>query len=233
MAKRVFISYRREDTAPEAGRLYDRFGLLLGKKNVFLDVGAIDAGEDFEQKIRAEIGRADAILVLIGKRWMMPASAEEKPRLWNERDHVRAEVRTGLLGKALVLPVLVDGAPMPDAGLLPEDIAGITKRNAPPLRSNTFDSDFDLIARKALGLSPSELLWNEPPMSRKIGSAVAGGVLAAVAFLILGLIHWALLHRPMEDSLGGFYPMETLGAALLVLGLVFGFLYGSRRRSLI
>src|SRR6516164_6898827 len=99
MPKRVFISYRREDTAPEAGRLYDRFGLLLGKKNVFLDVGTIDAGENYEDKIQAEIGRADAILVLIGRRWVVPASGEEKPRLWNEHDHVRGEIRTSLLGK--------------------------------------------------------------------------------------------------------------------------------------
>jgi hypothetical protein len=233
MSKRVFISYRRDDTAPEAGRLYDRFGLLLGKKNVFLDVGGIDAGEDFEEKIKAEIVKADAILVLIGKRWMAPAAGEEKPRLWNERDHVRYEVRTALLGKALVLPVLVDGAPMPDGALLPEDIASITKRNAPPLRSNTFDSDADIIARKALGLAPGELLWNEPSMSRKIGSAIAGGVLALVALFILALVHWALLNRSIGDSLGGDGPMETLAAGLLIVGLVSGFFYGSRRRSLI
>jgi len=232
MPKRVFISYRRVDTAPEAGRLYDRFGLLLGKKNVFLDVGAIDAGEDFEEKIRAEINKADAILVLIGKRWMVPASSEDKPRLWNDHDHVRHEVRTGLQGKALVLPVLVDGAPMPDAALLPEDIADITKRNAPPLRSNTFDSDADVIARKALRLAPGELLWNEPPVSRKIGSAIAGGVLAAFALFILGLAHMALLNRAIDESLGE-YPTQALAGGFLILGLVSGFLYGSRRRSLI
>jgi hypothetical protein len=233
MPKRVFISYRREDSAPEAGRLYDRFGLLLGKKNVFLDVGAIDAGENYEEKIRAEIGKADAFLVLIGKRWMAQAPGEEKPRLWNEHDHVRAEVRTGLQGKALVLPVLIDGAPMPDAALLPADVADITRRNAPPLRSDTFDSDADLIARKALGLSPGQLLWNEPPLSRKIGGTIAGAFLAAAAFFIFGLIHWALLHRSIADSLGGDAPMETLAAVFLILGLVSGFLYGSRRRSLI
>jgi hypothetical protein len=233
MPKRVFISYRREDTAPEAGRLYDRFGLLLGKKNVFLDVGAIDAGENYEEKIRAEIAKADAILVLIGKRWMASASGEEKPRLWNEHDHVRAEVQAAFQGKALVLPVLVDDAPMPEPALLPGDIADITRRNAPPLRSNTFDSDADLIIRKALGLSPGELLWNEPPVSRKIGGAIAGAFLAFTAFFILGLVHWALLHRSIADSLGGDYAMETLAAGLLILGLVLGFLYGSRRRSLI
>jgi hypothetical protein len=229
MPKRVFISYRREDTAPEAGRLYDRFGLLLGKKNVFLDVGAIVAGENFEEKIRAQIAKADAILVLIGKRWMAPASGEEKPRLWNEHDHVRAEVRASLQSKALVLPVLVDDAPMPEAARLPEDIAGITKRNAPALRSNTFDGDFDLIARKALGMAPSELLWNEPPVSRRIWNMVFGGVFAAIFLFAAALAHKALLQRPISASIGEEQTTIVI-AGVLILGLISGALYGSRRR---
>ena len=51
MNRKVFISYRRADTAAAAGRLYDRFCRLLGAKNVFLDVDAIEAGENFEAKI--------------------------------------------------------------------------------------------------------------------------------------------------------------------------------------
>jgi TIR domain len=233
MTKRVFISYRREDAAPEAGRLYDRFSYLLGKKNVFLDVGAIDAGEDFEEKIKSEIGKAGAIIVLIGRRWLAPAGGDDRPRLLNDRDHVRTEVRAALQGKALVLPVLVDGAPMPDAELLPADIADITRRNAPPLRSNSFDSDTDFIARKCLGLSPGELLWEEPPVSRKIWGAAGGMLLAAAAFFLFGLAHWFFLHRSIAETLGGDAQMETVAGAILVFGFILGFRRAARRRRLI
>jgi hypothetical protein len=53
--KRVFISYRREDTASAAGRVYDRLSRLLSKANVFFDVSAIGGGEDFVQRIASEI----------------------------------------------------------------------------------------------------------------------------------------------------------------------------------
>ena len=187
MTKRIFISYRRDDTAPAAGRLYDRFSRLLGKKQVFLDVGAIDAGENFEEKISAELNKADVILVLIGKKWMDPSPGGDKPRLFNDGDHVGFEVRTALQSKAATLPVLVDGAPMPPPHALPEGIAAISKLNAPPLRYETFDADADFIARKSLRLAPGALLWDEPGIGRRIGSTLAGGFLGGVLLISGGM----------------------------------------------
>jgi len=232
MVKKVFISYRRTDTLPMARLLYDRFCRLVGKENVFLDLGAIDAGENFEEKIGAEIAEAGAILVLIGKKWLEPGADGEKPRLWDDGDHVRGEVRAALQGKALTLPLLVDGASMPAPELLPADVSEISKRNAPPLRSESFDTDADHIARKALGLSAGTLLWEEPALSRKIGSAIAGALLAAVALLSLALAHNALLQRPISDSIGDAQT-TILIAGGLIFGLIYGFRFGSRRRSLV
>jgi TIR domain len=232
MKKKVFISYRRSDTAPAAGRLYDRFSRLLGQRNVFLDVGAIDAGENFETKITTEIGKANAILVMIGKNWMASAEGEDKPRLFDEKDHVRAEVRASLQRNALTMPVLVDGAHMPDAELLPEDIRGITVLNAPPLRYDTFDADADRIGRKVLGLEPGQLLWDEPPLSRKIWGAVSGFLLAGALLIAMALAHHAVLNRPISTSIGESQTTMLI-IAVLILGLISGIMYGSRRRRLL
>ncbi len=232
MTKKVFISYRRSDTAPAAGRLYDRFCRLLGPRNVFLDVGAIDAGEDFEAKIRDEIGKATAILVLIGKSWMEHAPGGDKPRLFDENDHVRAEVKASLKRNALTMPLLVDGAPMPGPELLPEDIRGISVLNAPPLRYESFDADADRIARKVLGLEPGELLWDKAPLGRRIWSAIAGSLLAAVALLAIALAHNFYLQRPISTSIGEDQTTIFI-AGVLIFGLILGLLYGSRRRPLL
>ena len=186
MAKKSSISYRRDDTAPATGRLYDRFCRLLGRKHVFLDVGAIDAGENFKEKIGVELNKADVILVLIGKKWMDPAPGGDKPRLFNDGDHVGFELRAAMQGKAMKLPVLIDGAPMPPPHALPEEIAAISRLNAPPLRYETFDADADFIARKSLGLASGALLWDEPGIGRRIGNAIAGGFLALFAFIFAG-----------------------------------------------
>ena len=231
MAKKIFISYRRDDTAPAAGRLYDRFCRLLGRKHVFLDVGAIDAGENFEEKISVELNKADVILVLIGKKWMDPAPGGDKPRLFNDGDHVGFELRAAMQGKAMKLPVLIDGAPMPPPHALPEEIAAISRLNAPPLRYETFDADADFIARKSLGLASGALLWDEPGIGRRIGNAIAGGFLALFAFILAGLAHWFALKHSISESVGGDGVAMTIGAVLLVFGLIGGFAYGSRRRS--
>ena len=34
----IFVSYRRDDTAPYAGRLYDRLTAHFGKGQVFMDI---------------------------------------------------------------------------------------------------------------------------------------------------------------------------------------------------
>jgi hypothetical protein len=44
---RIFISYRREDSAYPAGWLYDRLCAHLGSENVFKDVDSIEPGDDF------------------------------------------------------------------------------------------------------------------------------------------------------------------------------------------
>ena len=49
MTKRIFISYRREDTAAAAGRVYDRLCRLMPASHVFIDVNAIRGGEKFDE----------------------------------------------------------------------------------------------------------------------------------------------------------------------------------------
>ena len=52
---RVFISYRREDTSGQAGRLYDALAEKLGTDNMFMDVDTIDIGVEFEHAIKSAV----------------------------------------------------------------------------------------------------------------------------------------------------------------------------------
>jgi hypothetical protein len=119
MPKRVFISYRREDTAAAAGRVYDRLSRFLSKPNVFFDVNAIGGGEDFAQRISSEIAKSDATLVIIGDKWLEKSGPDGRPRIFQASDYVRAELRAALSPPLLVLPVLVAGAHMPRPEQLP------------------------------------------------------------------------------------------------------------------
>ena len=46
---KIFISYRREDSAYIAEAIYDALALHFGEDNVFKDVNSIKAGVDFRK----------------------------------------------------------------------------------------------------------------------------------------------------------------------------------------
>jgi hypothetical protein len=103
---RIFISYRREDTAAYAAHLYESLASRFGRAAVFRDVETIAPGEAFAEVIESVMATTTAVIVLIGRRWLTP-------RLNDDDDFVRIEVETALAHAREVIPVLVGGAAMP------------------------------------------------------------------------------------------------------------------------
>ena len=230
--KRVFISYRRDDTGPAAGRVYDRLSHLLSKSNVFFDVSTIGGGEDFYKKITSEIGRSDAALVFIGDKWSEPVQPTGKARLWDPDDYVRAELRAALVRPILVLPILVAGARMPKPEQLPEDVKAITTKNALPLRHESFDDDTENILAAVLGATTKERRWEgKGALWSKIAYAMGGAAAASALMLVGALVHFWVLGRPLSASIGG-----AVTALILIVssicGVWMGLSYEARKRAL-
>ena len=224
VAKRVFISYRREDTGSAAGRVYDRLSRLLPKSNIFFDVNTIHGGEDFVRRIESEIGRSDVALVFIGDKWLEPADPSGRGRLWEPDDFVRAELRAALARPMLILPILVAGARMPKPAQLPEDVQPVTGKNAIPLRHESFDDDAENIVAAVLGVSAKDRAWEDQGTLRtKIGYGIGGAIAASALLLVAALAHFLVLARPLSASIGG--PLTTL---LLIGGAICGFWLGLR-----
>src|SRR3954454_14704147 len=128
-APKVFISYRRQETAAYAGRLYDAVMPRFGEGNVFMDVD-LEPGIDFVERITAAVGACHVLIVVMGPGWAT-LEDEDGVRIAEPGDFVRLEVATALRrSDVTVIPVLVSGARMPDPDDLPQDIAPITRRNA-------------------------------------------------------------------------------------------------------
>jgi hypothetical protein len=137
----IFISYRRNDSAPWAGRVYDSLVREWGDDLVFMDVDAIAPGEDFREVIADTVARSDVILVVIGPEWMSTADSSGGRRLDDEGDIHRTEVVAALTSRARVIPVLVGGASMPKVAELPEPLKDLAYRNAVVLEDRRFGSD--------------------------------------------------------------------------------------------
>ena len=137
----IFLSYRRADAAPSAGRLFTSLSQYVGSENVFRDLASIEAGEEFEHAIYGALEAAAAVLIVIGPHWLDQRAADGSRRLDDPRDYVRREIELALTSDALVIPVLVDGAMMPMEESLPMAIRDLAKRNALELSDRRWDSD--------------------------------------------------------------------------------------------
>src|SRR5690242_10613370 len=77
----IFISYRREDTRADAGRLTKELRSCFGERQVFRDIDTIQAGMDFVQAINSPVGSCNVLLAIIGPNWVSAKDERGRPRL--------------------------------------------------------------------------------------------------------------------------------------------------------
>jgi hypothetical protein len=148
MSGSIFISYRRQDSAGYAGRLFDRLTNHLKQAKIFMDIDTIELGVDFVQKIGEAVSSCDVLLAIIGPTWLTVTNANGQPRLNDPNDFVRIEVQTALQRNIRVIPILVNGASMPAENDLPQELAPLSRRNGMEIEHTSFDSDVNLLITK-------------------------------------------------------------------------------------
>ena len=99
----VFISYRRDDTGGDAGRLNDTLHQLLGPDRTFFDLDRIAPGMDFETQVKRALGASRVLLALIGPNWERITDSTGKSRLDDKKDLVRVELVAALYGRRRIL----------------------------------------------------------------------------------------------------------------------------------
>ena len=163
MASKVFISYRRDDSAGHAGRVHDRLEREFGANLLFMDVDAIPLGVNFIKVLSDEVAKCDVLLALIGPNWLNVRDEEGNRRLDNPSDFLRIEIATALQRDIPVIPILLDGARMPKANQLPKDLEELSVRNGLDIRHASFRSDMDRLIRglKAPSNSPDQMWLRE------------------------------------------------------------------------
>ncbi len=149
MSGGVFISYRAEDSAAWADRICERLSGSFGRDHVTLLPMA-----PISRELTDRVGQSHALVVLIGKTWLMKT-------LDDPNDPVRIAIEAAIFRKIRVIPVLVDGASMPQAGTLPESLKGLARLQPIELSSGRFDSDMERL-EEALRNRPINLSGARP-----------------------------------------------------------------------
>jgi Tfp pilus assembly protein PilF len=180
MAGKIFINYRREDSAGTAGRLHDRLAQAFGRKNLFMDVDHVPAGVDFVEYLHTQVAACDVFLAVIGPNWLDAKDDEGRRRFDRPgEDFVTIEIAAALARKIRVIPVLVDGARIPKADKLPRLLKPLVRRNAVEIRNTQFGRDAEaLIGKIREGLGANAISVNR--------WRTAAGAIAAL--LLLGWI---------------------------------------------
>jgi hypothetical protein len=128
----IILSYRREDTELMVGRICDRLRDHYGRDSVMMDIDSIPYGLDFRKHIREALKRCDLMVAIIGPHWAA-TNEQGQSRLIDETDWIRIEIEAALAKDIPVIPVLVNGAPMPKPRELPETMQDLAFRQAAPL----------------------------------------------------------------------------------------------------
>jgi hypothetical protein len=170
----------------------------FGAGAIFKDVDSIPVGADFPSHIQRILRQATAQVVVIGPRWLDIRDEAGQPRLQNPGDFVRQEIETGLASGIPVIPVLVEGATMPPAQVLPPSVAALTRLQAVNIR---FDPDFtgdvrrlitaiesvDPTARGTAARPDGSRAGNARPSATRGRGWLFGSLLVALAVLLVVL----------------------------------------------
>jgi TIR domain len=151
MAAKVFISYRRDDSAGHAGRVHDRLAREFGNDLLFMDVDGIPLGVNYVEVLQEEVAKCSVLLAVIGHEWLNVRDEDGRRRLENPDDFVRVEIAAALQRDIPIIPIMLEGTKVPKANQLPKDLEGLALRNGLGVRHASFHTDIDILIRGLKG----------------------------------------------------------------------------------
>jgi hypothetical protein len=142
---RIFLCYRREDIQGFAGRIYDSLVGKYGHEQVFRDIDSTPAGVRYSVWIESMVGQCSVMIVLIGDAWLSVKDRTGQRRLDLPKDWVRHEIEAALRRDIPIIPVRLQGAPMPSEDALPPSIADLTSFQSAEVTDSRWAFDVGLL----------------------------------------------------------------------------------------
>ena len=135
------------------------------------------AGVKFPSVLEKRLSECKVMLALIGPDWLNARDEAGNRRLDNPDDWVRLEIARALQRNITVIPVRVNGTPLPTRASLPDDIRGLLDHQAVSVSLAGFRHEMASLVRDIRSI-PRRRSW------QRFG-AIAAGALLLVAFVVL------------------------------------------------
>jgi hypothetical protein len=142
---KIFLCYRREDTQGFARGIYQSLVGKYGHEQVFRDIDSTPPGVRFAAWIESRVSQCSVMIVLIGKAWLSAEDQHKQRRLDLPKDWVRQEIGVALSRDISIIPVLVQGAPMPTEDELPDSITDLASFQSTEVTDSRWDFDVGLL----------------------------------------------------------------------------------------
>ncbi|HET6980037.1 MAG TPA: protein kinase [Pyrinomonadaceae bacterium] len=179
---KIFISYRRVDSAGYAGHIHEKLASHFGPDSVFMDIDNLAPGMRFDQHIQEVLGSCSVLLAVIGRYWF---SDDRNQSINAPQGWMRTELGTALRLGVPIIPVLVHGAIMPTPDQLPEDLTTLAYWQAVEIRDKNFQYDVEQLIKSITEIISSTRL-DRYKLGARLGGGRSGEVFLAEDTLSLG-----------------------------------------------
>ncbi len=170
MAGKIFINYRRGQNRKDAQHLFTQLLLHFPRHRLFIDEKGLDNAPDWLHELERQVADSVVMLALIGPGWADARGERGERRLDAREDFVRFEIGEAIRREIPLIPVRIDNAPMPAIAELPQDLWLMTRPQASLLRTESFEADAEIIAKRI-----------KATLGKRNGTPWLAGAAAAVA----------------------------------------------------
>jgi formylglycine-generating enzyme required for sulfatase activity len=181
VAGKIFVNYRRDDSAAHALNVSQYLERAFGARNVFIDIDRMRAGQKFPEVLERRLAECKVMVTVIGPSWLNARDDNDRRRLDDPTDWVRLEIVRALARNITVIPVTVGGAELPKRSELPEELRPLLDYHAVAVTTNGFRSDMAGLLNDIRAIPRPSSWWP------RFGAGLTAVVALAVG--ILGTIH--------------------------------------------
>jgi hypothetical protein len=179
MAGKIFVNYRRDDSAPHALSVAQYLEREFGSASVFLDIDRLRPGQKFPKVLEERLTESRVMLALIGPSWLNAVNEIGQRRLDDPEDWVRLEISSALARDIPVIPVLVGGATLPRKRELPDDLKPLVEHQIATVSTNGFRTEMAGLARDVRDILRPHRTW---PIAAGAAAAAALAIGLAIYF---------------------------------------------------